>query len=73
MSAREERRRLGYRVLQRGVPRASIARQLGVSYLTVHTRPSDAGKAAPTPGETFRTAAPSPGSRWPRNDDSSRS
>jgi transposase len=37
VSAREERRRLGYRLLQRGVARTSIARQLGVSYLTVHT------------------------------------
>jgi hypothetical protein len=35
VSAREERRRLGYRLLQRRVPKSAIARQLDVSYLTV--------------------------------------
>ena len=35
VSAREERRRLGFRLLRRGVPKATVARQLGVTYLTV--------------------------------------
>ena len=35
MSAREERRRIAYRMLQKHTPKASIARQLGVSYVTV--------------------------------------
>ena len=35
MSAREERRRIAYRMLQKHTPKASVARQLGVSYVTV--------------------------------------
>ena len=35
MSAREERRRLAYRWLRRGVPRAEVARRLGVSWAAV--------------------------------------
>ena len=36
MSAREERRRLAYRWLQRGVPKSEIARRLEVSWQTVN-------------------------------------
>jgi transposase len=35
VSAREERRRLAFRLFQRRTPKATIARQLGVSYVTV--------------------------------------
>ena len=35
LTAREERRRLAYRLLQRRVPKAHIARALGVSYVAV--------------------------------------
>jgi transposase len=35
VSAREERRRIAFRMFQRRVPKATIARQLGVSYVTV--------------------------------------
>ena len=35
-TAREERRRLAYRWLRRGVPKAEIARRLEVTWVTVH-------------------------------------
>jgi transposase len=35
VSAREERRRLAFRLFQKRTPKATIVRQLGVSYVTV--------------------------------------
>jgi transposase len=35
VSAREERRRLAFRLFQKRTPKATVARQLGVSYVTV--------------------------------------
>lgn len=36
MSAREERRRLAYKWLRRGISQAEVARRLGVAWVTVH-------------------------------------
>jgi transposase len=65
VSAREERRRLGYRLLQRGVPKSTIARQLGVSYLTVlhwsdrrREGGPDSWRDAPHAGAEPRLSAP---------------
>ena len=64
VSAREERRRLGYRLLQRRVPKSAIARQLDVSYLTVlnwakrrEANGPDSWKDLPRPGPEPRLTA----------------